>query len=116
MTTPAPSNSPRVLVADDDPVLRTILVTILEDEGDGVVAAANGQDALELALAQDVELILLDLGMPRLSGEAFCRTYRERGGHAPVILVTASQPDAVAAAITACGAVASIPKPFEINQ
>ena len=59
---------------------------------------------------------MLDLSMPRLNGSAFCRTYRERGGVAPVILITGTQGDDLEANMRACGAVGQIPKPFDIDQ
>jgi len=62
----------RILVVDDDPDLRRVLVSILVDEGYGVVEAANGADALEI-LREDRSfiLILLDLVMPVLDGWQF---------------------------------------------
>jgi CheY-like chemotaxis protein len=50
-----------------------------------------------------------------LDGPAFCRIYRECGDAAPIVLVTAANQQAVKDAMEACGAVAYIPKPFDIN-
>ena len=107
---------PVILVADDSPEIRDLLVTLLEDEGYSVVGASDGQAALEMALERDVDLILLDVAMPRLTGAEFCLTYRHSGGHAPVVLITAAADEAVAAAIEACGAVGHISKPFSIEH
>ena len=52
----------------------------------------------------------------RLTGTAFCLTYRSSGGHAPVVLITAALNEAVAAAVEACGAVGHIRKPFSIEH
>src|SRR4029434_5982103 len=98
------------------PDIRAVLTMLLEDAGYGVVEAIDGQDALERALDREIDLILLDIAMPRLTGTAFCLAYHYRGGHAPVILITAALSDAVAVAVEACGAVGHIVKPFDIEQ
>jgi CheY-like chemotaxis protein len=105
-----------VLIAEDDPHIRHVLHELLEDEGYVPLLVANGQEALDLALAQPVDVILLDLQMPVLNGEAFCHAYREHGGTAPVVLLTAAAPAIVEAAITACGAAGYIAKPFDLGQ
>ena len=107
---------PSILVADDSSDIRAVLTMLLEDAGYSVVEAVDGQDALEVALHCEVDLILLDIGMPRLTGTAFCLAYRYRGGQAPVILITAALSDDVADAVEACGAVGHIRKPFDIEQ
>jgi two-component system chemotaxis response regulator CheY len=116
MVTPSPGTIPVILVADDSPDIRALLTMLLEDEGYSIVEATDGQDALELALDRDVDLILLDVAMPRLTGTAFCLAYRNHGGDAPVILITAANDEAVAAATEACGAVGHISKPFNIEH
>jgi DNA-binding response OmpR family regulator len=67
-------------------------------------------------LSQPVDLIVLDVEMPRLNGHAFCATYRERGRRVPVLLLTGSSSEAVAAAVTSCGAVGYIAKPFDVDE
>src|SRR5687767_2811202 len=89
MDTPSPGIVPLILVAEDSPDIRAVLTMLLEDEGYRIVEATDGQDALEVALDRHIDLILLDVAMPRLTGTAFCLAYRNRGGHAPVILITA---------------------------
>jgi CheY-like chemotaxis protein len=105
-----------VLIVDDNNDVRSILAILLISEGYGVAEAVDGQAALERALHGDVSLIVLDIAMPRLDGAAFCRAYHARGGHAPIILITAAHEQAVNAAMTACGPVDYIQKPFEIDQ
>jgi two-component system response regulator ResD len=105
-----------ILIADDQDDVRSILAMLLAEEGYSVVEAVDGQAALELALASAVHLIVLDLAMPRLTGPAFCRAYRERGGLAPIILISAAPPETLMAAVASCGAVGSIRKPFEIEE
>ena len=89
---------------------------LLAEEGYDVLEAVDGEAALDRALDRDISLIVLDVAMPRRDGPAFRRAYRERGGLAPIVLVTAAGEEAVASAMTACGAVDYIPKPFEIEE
>ena len=70
---------------------------------------------MALATSDDVDLILLDVVMPLFDAADFCRAYRDAGGQAPVVLVTASNPDEADKAVEACGAVGCIRKPFEID-
>ncbi len=104
-----------ILIIDDNPDVRSILAMLLEEDGYSVEEAVDGEAALDRALDRAVNLIVLDVAMPRRDGPAFCRAYRERGGQAPIILVTAAAEEAVATAITTCGAVEYIPKPFDIE-
>ena len=60
----------RVLVADDDRLLRTAAVTTLRRAGFEVLAAADGEEAVALARAERPDLILLDLVMPKVDGFA----------------------------------------------
>jgi CheY-like chemotaxis protein len=105
-----------ILVADNSANIREVLTTLLEDDGYRTVEAVDGQHALDLALSQHVDLIVLDLDMPRLNGHAFCAAYREHGGQAPVLLLTGSHREVVAAAVETCGAVGYILKPFELDE
>ena len=107
---------PLVLVAEDDQGLRDLFEDLLSEDGYRTLMAADGAEALDLALREAPALILLDLGLPLLDGPAFCRAYRERGGEAPVILVTAANQQTVEEALGTCGAVAYILKPFKIER
>ena len=62
------STEPHILVVEDDGDLLEVLKFVLEDEGYRVSTARSGAEALALATAQDVSLILLDVEMPDLSG------------------------------------------------
>jgi two-component system, OmpR family, response regulator ResD len=105
-----------ILIVDDNDDVRSVLAMLLEEEGYSVDEAVDGEAALERALDRDVSLIVLDVAMPRRNGPAFCRAYRERGGQAPIVLVTAAREEAVAVAMASCGAVDYLAKPFEIEQ
>jgi CheY-like chemotaxis protein len=104
-----------ILIVDDDAPIRDVLEMLLGDEGYQIVAAGDGDQGLHLARTTYVDLILIDMWMPGLDGEAFCRAYRAGGGGAPVVLISASRPRNLDETIRACGAVAYLPKPFVID-
>ncbi|HZO26093.1 MAG TPA: response regulator [Chloroflexota bacterium] len=101
-----------VLVAEDDRGIRTLLELILRGDDCSVIAASDGAEALQLARLHDIDLLLVDVNMPRLDGTAVCRAYRERGGEAPVVLLSASVDGADAA--RDCAADGFIAKPFQL--
>jgi len=79
-----------VLVVDDDPTQRRLIQAVLEREGFAVAHADSGDAAISHLMAgARVDLILLDLVMPRLSGQDTLKEMRARGFHQPVIVVTA---------------------------
>jgi DNA-binding NarL/FixJ family response regulator len=86
MTTPLKT---RVLLADDHAIVRSGLRTVLESEADieVVAEAADGSEAVEKALANDVDLAILDVSMPRLTGlQATVELLRRRPGVRVLIL------------------------------
>ncbi len=78
----------RLLVVDDEDRIRRLLKMYLEREDYVIDEAANGTDALELALANDYDVILLDLMMPEKDGIEVCKELREKKA-TPVIMLTA---------------------------
>jgi DNA-binding response OmpR family regulator len=79
----------RLLVIEDELPMRTALCETLQAEGYKVRAAADGDTGLERALAEEHDLILLDIMMPKLDGFALCRELRRRGRKTPVLMLTA---------------------------
>ena len=91
---PAPPSSPgktRILVADDDRQMRRLVRMILERDGHEVVEAADGLDALDVIESGQIDLMVLDLDMPRLDGMGVLEELRARVVTAslPVIVLTA---------------------------
>ena len=84
------SRQPRVLIVDDLAENREILSGLLEPEGYAVETAKDGQEAVERALADPPDLILMDVSMPRLNGFEACRKLKadERTHLVPLVLVT----------------------------
>jgi DNA-binding response OmpR family regulator len=107
----------RILVVDDVPENVRLLEAVLEAQGYDVVAATDGQEALELAVSADPDLVLLDVMMPPPDGLEVCKRLREQEDTAvlPVIMLTASVGSEKLTAIEA-GADDFIPKPFNRDE
>jgi DNA-binding response OmpR family regulator len=80
--------SKRILIVDDEPRYLRLLEANLKTEGYGVVTAADGLQAIDAFSAQPVDLILLDIMMPRLDGFGTCQRIREFS-NVPIIMLTA---------------------------
>ena len=102
-----------MLVVDDDPDIRGILGMLLARDGCEVITAIDGAAALEHVTDERIDLIVLDLQMPRLDGDQFRRVYQERGGHAPILLVTAAEVGPQD--LERLGVTAYVAKPFDIE-
>jgi CheY-like chemotaxis protein len=81
---------PLILIVEDDIWIRSIAGALLEDEGFATATAADGQAGLSMAERLHPAVILLDLGLPRVSGSEFLRRIRSRAGlqRTPVIVVS----------------------------
>jgi CheY-like chemotaxis protein len=80
--------SGRVLIVDDEPHVRSLLLDVLPTVCDEVVAAENGADALEVVPIFQPDVILTDMTMPGMSGADFLGALRRAGVTAPVILIS----------------------------
>lgn len=79
----------RVLLVEDEPVLRGQLRLSLEEAGYVVDEADNGCDAHFLGSSEDFDAVVLDLGLPRLDGLSVLRRWRAEGRSMPVLILTA---------------------------
>jgi CheY-like chemotaxis protein len=106
-----------ILSADDDPDIRLLIKYVLTRAGHQVILAPDGQAALEVAFTTDVDLAILDLDMPHLTGFEVCRTLRAdpRTGQPPVIIASGSLVPPYLE-VYAAGATACVPKPFSGAQ
>ena len=80
---------PRILVADDEELLALGISENLEAEGYAPTVAGDGAAALTAARAEDFDLILLDVMMPKLDGFAVCEVLRAEGNEVPILFLTA---------------------------
>jgi len=106
----------KVLVVDDEPGLRQSLGLLLTDAGYVVTAEQNGRRALERATADAFDLVLCDVRMPEMDGLTFLRNYRQRGGSALVIVMSAYGGEDAAIAAMKEGAYDYLPKPFRPDE
>ena len=93
MTTDADTHHrPKVLVCDDDTIVRMLTRSCLEADDMQVIEAASGPDAIEQFLAERPDLVFLDVEMPGMDGLEVCRRIRElpQGENVPIMIVTGS--------------------------
>ncbi|WP_305768429.1 response regulator transcription factor [Candidatus Epulonipiscium viviparus] len=79
----------KIMVAEDDTNTRKFMEAALRAAGYGVVAAADGEEALALMDTEFVDLIVLDIMMPKMDGYEFAETLRKCGVNIPILMVTA---------------------------
>lgn len=77
-----------ILVVEDEPVLREIIADYLQNEGFAVMEAADGEQAMAQFKQADMDLIILDINLPRLDGWSVCRRIRQHSD-VPIIMLTA---------------------------
>jgi DNA-binding response OmpR family regulator len=107
----------RVLIADDDNVVRDVVRRYLERDGLDVSIAHNGSEALRLLGSQRIDVAVLDVMMPGPDGLTLCRTLRQRGGYGmPVILLTALGEEDDRIAGLEAGADDYLTKPFSPRE
>lgn len=80
-----------LLVVDDDKNTRLFLTALLEEAGYTVTAASNGEEALEVMDRAHIDLVVLDIMMPRMDGYEFTRLLRESDNDLPILMVSAKQ-------------------------
>ncbi|MET7691779.1 response regulator [Streptomyces sp. NPDC005483] len=108
----------RVLIADDDSDIRDLVAFKLTQSGHEVTAVEDGMAALKVARTQPVDLALLDVRMPGMSGLDVCRELREAPETAtlPVIMITARSQEGDVEVGFAAGADDYIIKPFSPRE
>jgi len=106
----------RVLVVDDEAGIRNLLQRTLEDAGYSVVTAASGQEALDKMSEMNIELALLDIKMPGMSGMEVLRQVTINWPDTCVIMVTAIGDAQTAVEAMKLGAYDYITKPFDPND
>ena len=80
-----------VLVVDDDKNTRMFLSAVLENAGYTVFTACDGEDALVVMDREHIDLVVLDIMMPKMDGYEFTRTLRESDNNLPILMVSAKQ-------------------------
>jgi DNA-binding response OmpR family regulator len=88
----SPPEASTVLIVDDDPIIRHLLQTTLQDEGIQVLTASDGESALQLARQHHPALVVLDMVLPGMNGLEVCRTLRAESDprlyDLPIVMLT----------------------------
>jgi DNA-binding response OmpR family regulator len=110
--------APRIVIADDDPNIRRALRAVLEDEGYDIEEAQDGRDVINAVIHNSIDVVLLDLEMPRMGGLETLRelatTYRD---HKPrIIILTAWGSVSAAQQADQFGAHAFLEKPLDPSE
>lgn len=111
-----PEERQKVLVADDEEIVRSLLQRILEEAGYNVVTASNGQEVLYKVSLQEAEVILLDIKMPVMSGMEVLRKLTADSPDHCIIMVTAVIDTETAIEALKLGAYDYITKPFDHDE
>ena len=109
------STAPHVLVIDDEPQILRALRTILAEHKFRVTTASTGEEGLTLAAAQPPDVVILDLGLPRMSGLEVCAQLRE-WTQVPVIVLSARDTEHDKVRALDEGADDYLTKPFGIDE
>lgn len=105
----------RVLVVEDDPDTRRMLVAVIADEGFEPIPALDGEHALRTAIAIEPSAIVLDLMLPGTNGQEFVDAYRQhKAAESPIVVVSARQDAQIVA--KQIGAREVVPKPLDIDE
>lgn len=82
------NNKKRILVIEDEATLQKALNDVLIQEGYDVLSALDGASGLELALKEKLDLILLDIILPKMDGFEVLKKLKEKGSQIPIIILT----------------------------
>jgi two-component system response regulator RegX3 len=106
----------RILVVEDDRGVAVSLADGLTDAGFDVSHAATGQAALDAEATDDVDVVLLDLGLPDMDGRDVCRELRSRASNVPIIMLTARSDEFDRVLGLELGADDYVTKPFSVRE
>ena len=119
MSSTPTETSPRILVADDDPVIRYLVTAVLKKQQCTVIVASDGREALRI-LQNDASFsaAIFDMMMPHIEGIEIIRYMRteKRLMRIPVMLITSEQDFSLMKNSFAAGATVFLPKPFTTAQ
>jgi two-component system, cell cycle sensor histidine kinase and response regulator CckA len=105
----------RVLVAEDDPLVATLVERVLAEAGYEVVTAHHGEEALRVAFRGEVDLLVTDVRMPVMDGWELSRQLRERWPDLPVLYISGYDIE-LSQGARRRGSGAFLRKPFDPNE
>lgn len=106
----------KVLIVEDEKNIVDILRFNLQRSGYDTIEAYDGEDGLNKALAENPDLVLLDVMLPKMIGFDVCKTLRQQGSSVPVIILTAREEEADKVLGLEIGADDYITKPFSMRE
>lgn len=106
----------KVLLAEDDQLIRNGLAEILNQEGYSVLQAADGESALELFRSESPDFVCLDIMMPKISGYDACKQMRAARPRIPIIFISAKSEEIDKVVGLEMGADDYIVKPFGVKE
>lgn len=106
----------RVLVVDDEPPIRKLLRVGLGTEGYTISEAANAKDAIARIDAEEPDLVLLDLGLPGMTGQELLRLWRGEGRTLPIVILSSRTDEAGIVQALEAGADDYVTKPFGMRE
>ena len=105
-----------ILIVEDEPKIRSALADFLEFHGFKVTEAVDGLEAEQIVAERKFDLILLDLMLPKISGEQLCTKWRREGLQTPILMLTAKGLEKEKIAGLNLGADDYITKPFSLEE
>ena len=106
----------RILIVDDQPGIRLLLVELFQREDFETVVASNGLEALQCAESQLLDCVLLDMKMPGMDGIEVLKKFKSDYPELPVIIMTAYDESELTKKALEVGAVRYFAKPFDIFE
>lgn len=107
---------PRVLIVDDELSIRQVLKEIVTVYGYEAETAQSAKEALGILPNKKIDLVMLDLQMPDITGEQFLGFIRKQGFQTPVVVVSAHVDKGVAQYLGKVGVSGIVTKPFEVER
>ena len=106
----------KILVVDDDDIVLAQIENAFSRNGFSLITAKSGTAALDLALREKPDLILLEVSLPELDGFSVCKSLRSQGYHNPIIFLTKKTSEIDAVIGLELGAQDYIRKPLQVNE
>lgn len=106
----------KILIVDDEAPIRKLLRVGLSTQGYSLFEAANAQAAIEQVRLNQPDLILLDLGLPDISGHELLRRWRDEGSELPVVILSSRTDERGIVEALELGADDYVTKPFGVNE
>ena len=108
--------SEKVLIVDDEPGMRSLLVRVMEKQGYHARAASAGAEAMEMMAREEWHLVVADIDMPEMNGLELLEKIRSRSPGLPVVMITAYATVESAVEAMKLGAYDYITKPFQTDE